>query len=129
MTTTGIIQSVSMNSSGVSLIGGQEHDQSTGFTPAYAAIVSSSGAITPLTITGLPAIHGIIYSVAINNSGNGIIGGQAFFNALPAYAALVSSSGVMTPLTLTGGIDTTGQISSVSINSSGNGLIGGQDQN
>src|SRR3569832_203443 len=57
----GIIQSVSMNSSGVSLIGGQQLDSLSGFSPAYAAFVSSSGGVTPLDITGLPAMHGIIY--------------------------------------------------------------------
>ena len=63
----GIISSVSMNSSQVSLIGGQ------GFTgAAYATLVSATGGITPLTFSASMTAHGIINSVAINNSGNGI---------------------------------------------------------
>ena len=57
----GIIQSVSMNSSGVSLVGGQQQNLLAGTAPAYAALVSPSGVVTPLPITGLAAQHGIIY--------------------------------------------------------------------
>ncbi len=96
MTTTGIIQSVSMNSSRISLIRGQNGP--IGSQPAYAALISSSGEITPLTITGQAAITGIIYSAAINTSGNGIIGGQNTQG--PVYAALVPPSGnPLLPLT------------------------------
>ena len=83
------------------MIGGQDL---TGSQPAYAALVSSSGTVTPLTLTGGGiATTGEIFSVAINSSGNGIIGGQDLTGSQPAYAALVSSSGTVTPLTLTGG--------------------------
>jgi hypothetical protein len=73
--------------------------------------------VSPLTIAGLPAIHGVINSVAINSSGNGIIGGRDTTG--PIYAALVSSSEVVTPLTFSNPIDLGGIINSVSINDSG----------
>jgi len=124
-TITGTIQSVSMNSSGISLIGGQEFDQTTGFTPAYAALVSSSGVVTPLAIDGLPAMHGIINSVAINNAGNGIIGGRDTTG--PIYAALVPPSGnPLMPLTFPSEVAAGGIINSVAINNSGNSLVGGR---
>ncbi|MBX7067450.1 MAG: autotransporter domain-containing protein [Parachlamydiales bacterium] len=125
MTITGMIQSVSMNSSGIGLIGGYQHDSITGFTPAYAAFVSPTGVVTPISITGLPAMHGIINSVAINNSGNGIIGGRDTTG--PIYAALVSSSGnSITPLTFPPVVGLGGIVNSVAINESGNCLIGGK---
>ena len=83
--------------------------------------------MTPLILTGGIATTGTISSVAINSSGNGIVGGQDRTGSYPAYAALISSSGTVTPLILTGGVATSGTILSVSINSSGNGIIGGQD--
>ena len=82
-----------MNSSGNSLVGGQD-----GTAAAYAAIISSSGVVTPLIFTGTPALHGIINSVAINASGNGIIGGQDLTGSQPAYAALVLPTGTVIPL-------------------------------
>src|SRR5689334_25425754 len=63
----GIISNVSMNSSQVSLIGGQGLAGG-----AYAALVSATGGITTLTFSASMAAHVIINSVAINNSGNGI---------------------------------------------------------
>ncbi len=93
--------------------------------PPYAALVSSSGEIIPLTITGLPALHGIINSVAINNSGNGIIGGRDTTG--PIYAALVPSSGnPLVPLTFPPEVAAGGIINSVAINDSGNSLVGGK---
>src|SRR5579862_7803162 len=121
--TSGIIQSVSMNFAGISLIGGQQSLSST--TPAYAAFVSSSGEITPLPIAGLPAMHGIIYSVAINNFGSGIIGGQDLDG--PIYAALVPPSGnSLTVLEFPSLVAAGGVVRSVAINDSGNSLLGGQ---
>lgn len=118
--TGGIISSVSMNSSGNSLIGGQ--GQSGG---AYAARISASGAITPLLFSTDPATHGIIYSAAINESGNGIIGGRDTTG--PIYAALVPPSGnPLMPLTFPEPTASGGIINSVAINNSGNGMIGGQ---
>lgn len=120
--TSGIIQSVSMNSSGTSLVGGQIV---TGANPAYAALISSSGSVTLVNITGLPALHGVINSVAINNSGNGIIGGRDTTG--PIYAALVPPSGdPLTVLTFPPLVAVGGVINSVAINDSGNSLIGGQ---
>jgi uncharacterized protein with beta-barrel porin domain len=116
----GIITSVSMNSSGNSLIGGQGQTGS-----AYAALISSSGMITPLVITGPTVMHGIIYSAAINSHGNGIIGGRDTTG--PIYAALVPPLGnPLVPLVFSDPIASGGIINSVSINDSGNGLIGGQ---
>ncbi len=121
----GIINTVAMNDSGNSIIGGQAFYNAQ---PAYAALVSSSGTVTSLTLTGGIDTTGEISSVSINSSGSGMIGGQDLTGSQPAYAALVSSSGTVTPLTLTGGgIATTGKIVSLGINSSGNGIVGGQD--
>src|SRR4029079_10310437 len=104
---TGTIYSVYMNSSGNSLVGGQD-----GTGPAYAAIISPSGVVTSLIFTGLPAIHGIINSVAINASGNGIIGGRDTTG--PIYAALVPPSGnPLLPLTFSDPISAGGIINSV----------------
>lgn len=116
----GIISSVSMNSSGNSIIGGQGQTGS-----AYAALVSSSGEVTPLIIAGMPAIHGIINSAAINSSGNGIIGGRDTTG--PIYAALVPPSGnPLVPLVFSDLVAAGGIINGVSINDSGNSLIGGR---
>lgn len=125
--TSGEITSVSINGSGNGIIGGQDQTGST--PPAYAALVSSSGSVTPLTLTGGMTTNGIVNTVAINAFGNGILGGQDFTGSQPAYAALVSPSGSVTPLALTGGgIATSGEILSVAIDASGNGILGGQDQ-
>ncbi len=124
--TSGTINSVSINSSGNGIIGGQDQSGLPGSQPAYAALISSSGTLSPLTFTGDMAISGPINTVAINDSGNGIIGGQDQVSQA-AYAALVSSSGALVPLTLTGGVATNGIINSVAVNFAGNGIIGGQD--
>ncbi len=117
---TGDIVSVSMNSSGNSLIGGQD-----GTGPVFAAIISPLGAVTPLQFTGPITLHGIINSVAINTSGNGIIGGRDTTG--PIYAALVPPSGnPLLPLTFPSPILAGGIINSVAINDSGTSLIGGQ---
>ncbi len=122
---TGAINSVAMNSFGQSLIGGE--DNAVGNGPAYAALVSPAGAVMPLFLPEITPSSGVINSVAINDLGYGLIGGQDSPSSLgPAYAALVSPSGVVMPLTLPG-ISSSGQINSVAINSSSLGLIGGQD--
>jgi len=80
----------------------------------YAAFVSDSGLVTP--IAGLTG-SGQIYSVAINPSGNSIIGGAN------GYGALVSPTGTLTPLSL--GLGPADAVFSVSINPNNIGLVGG----
>lgn len=104
----------------IGIVGGR--DQDTVPNPAYAAIISSSGTATSVGVGLLPS-PGSINSVAINASGNSIIGGVDLGAGAP-FAALVSSSGTLTIITT--GIST-GDIMSVAINASGIGLIGGQD--
>jgi len=101
----GRILSVTINDSGAAIIGGV-----SGATP-YAAIVYPSGVASSIS-GAIPTGNGLIYSVAISNSGIGIIGGQD--NGNVPYAALISPSGVAT--SLTGAIPIgTGQINSVAI--------------
>ncbi len=106
----------------VAIIGGIDL---TGTGPAYAALVSSSGNVTPLALTGDAAMGGIITSVSMNSSGNSLIGGQG--QSGTAYAALISSSGSVTPLDITGPTAMHGIIYGAAINSQGNGIIGGRD--
>ncbi len=93
----------------LALLGGQ------GPAP-YAAFLLPDGSIQELA--GLPPA-GLTYRVAINPSGEGIVGGTSGLNA---YAALVSPNGVLQPIN---GLIAPGEIYSVAINSSGNGAIGG----
>jgi uncharacterized protein with beta-barrel porin domain len=81
----------------------------------YAALISPSGGVTPIPL-GLT--DNTITSVAINNSGNGLIGGRTSSNT--GFAAFVSPSGTPTPI-VTG----TAFITSVGLNDSGSGIIGG----
>jgi len=104
------------------IIGGRDL---TGGAPAYAALVSPGGVLTPFTVgpMGLPST-GVIFGVAINGSGDGIIGGLDLTGGASAYAALVSSGGALTSIV---GLPSTGSIQSVAINESGNGIVGGRD--
>ena len=87
---------------------------------AYAAFVTPSGE-TPLQLSPLPSgVNSFISSVAINNSGIGLIGGND--DSANMYAGYSTAAGVLTPLFES---PDPGQISSVAINSSGTGLIGG----
>ena len=106
----------------IAIIGGIDL---TGSGPAYAALVSSSGQVTPLPLTGDAATGGIISSVSMNSSKNSIIGGQTQTGSV--YAALVSSSGQVTPLIFSGPVEAHGIINSAAINNSGNSIIGGRD--
>jgi|GEM_PF-538044 len=126
----GIINSVAINNSRQSIIGGQDQDSGQ----AYAALVSSAGSVQNLPNAGgtgnLPLV-GFIYSVAINNSGSSIVGGVDS-NSGQAYAALVSSAGSVQNLPNAGGtgnLPLVGGINSVAINDSGISLIGGTDHN
>ncbi len=116
---SGAINSVSMNSSSNSLVGGEDQSNAP-----FAALVSSTGEFTPLTFTGLVATHGFIQSVALNSSGNGIIGGRD--STGPGYAALVPPSGnPLMPLALPPLVAAGAYVNSVAINDAGTGLIGG----
>lgn len=82
----------------------------------YAALVDEDGNVSKLP--GLPPT-GLIYRVAINSSGEGLIGGT---NNLDAYAAVVSPCGDITPVA---GLIAPGEIYSVAKNQAGAGIIGG----
>ncbi len=89
----GNILSVDINEAGASIIGGFEIDSKQ----AYAAFISPSGIVNPISGTDFPTINGIINSVGINNQGVGIIGGRNLQTG-NAYAAIVSPSGIATSL-------------------------------
>lgn len=114
--------SIQGSADNIAIIGGIDL---AGSGPAYAALVSNSGELIPLTLTGDALAGGIINSVSMNSSGNGLIGGQGQTGA--AYAALVSNSGEISPLLFTGGLEIHGAINSAQINSSGIGIIGGRE--
>lgn len=122
LSSSGMIQSVAINNSGVGLIGGEGNgDYPTNNYP-YAGYVSSDGSVRSLLdIT----TQGYIYSVAINDAGNGLIGGRTIPDNRAPYAALVLSGSVQV---LTG-LPDTAYLKSVAINNSGVGLIGGEGDN
>lgn len=121
--TNGYIRSVAINNSGASIIGGL-----TGIAPnevPYAALVSPSGTISSLPISGDPfPTNGNFASVAINNSSKSIVGGQDSGTGAP-YAALISASGDVLSLDLTTTGPINGYVESVAINDSGNSIVGG----
>ena len=80
----------------------------TGSGPAYAALVSSSGELSPLRLPGDAAMGGTISSVSMNSSGNSLIGGEGQTGA--AYAAIVSPSGGITSLTFSDNLANHGAI-------------------
>jgi uncharacterized protein with beta-barrel porin domain len=114
------INSVAINNSGTSIIGGV--DNTTG--APYAALVDASGELTPsLSGTPLPTL-GIINSVDINSTIDyAILGGKDSSNP-SAYAAFVTASGAVHPIS---GLPTgsSATINSVSINAWGVALLGG----
>ena len=105
--------SVSLNSLGNGIIGGSST------LGAYAAFVIPTDS-TPMPLSPLPPGFAFISSVAINNSGMGLIGGND--TDINLYAGYATPAGAITPLfdSLIGG-----QILSVAMNDSGTGLIGG----
>ncbi|MGB7978390.1 MAG: autotransporter outer membrane beta-barrel domain-containing protein [Chlamydiales bacterium] len=115
---SGYINSVSIAENGMGLIGG------TGPTYPIACFVAPDGALTVLGSGIFPA--GSIYSVAINNSCAGIIGGQSGAGEQPPIAYLVAPNGALTTLG-DGVFPPSGVINSVAISESGVGLIGGQN--
>ncbi len=111
------VLSAQSNQSTKGLLGGRSFST----LAAYAATVSSTGNVSPLT--GLPSA-GRINSVALNSSGQGLIGGQED-TLVDGFAALVSPGEVVTPINLL--LSGTGNILSVALNNSGLGLVGGAD--
>lgn len=120
----GSILYADINESGVGLIGGFSNDTFPGLRDVYAAYVSTDGTVTPLSLAALPA-KGLIYSVDLNNSGEGIIGGLDEVG-LGAIAALVSVNGTVRPLS-SPELPLNGIVYDVAINEAGAGLIGGAD--
>ncbi len=124
----GFILGVAINTSGLGIIGGQQIiDPMLSTTSPYAAFVSSSG-ITTLIPTGI--VNGGIFAVAINGSGQSLIGGQVITDMPmmgdgPAYAAFVSPSSIV-PTPISTGLPNA-SISAAAINASGHGFIGGRD--
>ena len=118
MPSPGTISAVAVNSLGAGIVGG--HIAAGG--AAYAAFVSSTGVVTPLT-GDLPA-SGSIHTVAINNTGMCLIGGPNYAPS-QTYVGLIAANGTFVPLTNDPIPD--GNIEAVAINSSGYGLIAGQD--
>jgi hypothetical protein len=106
------------SSESVIIIGGRDY---SGSQPPYAALVTPSGSVQPLS---LPLTNAYISSVAINGSGVSIIGGRDNTGTQPPYAALVTPSGSVQPLPLS---ITNGAIASVAINGSGAAIIGGRN--
>jgi len=115
---SGSVSSVSIAENGVGLVGG------SGPTYPIAYFVSPDGVLTALGNGVFP--EGVINSVAINNSGAGILGGQSTAGDEPPIAYLVAPDGTLT--TLGDGIfPPNGTINGVAIAESGVGLIGGQN--
>ncbi|WP_420422091.1 autotransporter domain-containing protein [Simkania sp.] len=102
------------------LIGGDSGE------PGYAAQVSPKGVAKSITGSALTG-DGLIYSVALNNSGIGIIGGYTEANV--PYVALVSPSGVASKISGADAPTGNGEILGVAINHSGVGIVGGSDSN
>ncbi len=113
-----VINSVAINQSGFSLIGGL-----AGGANGYVATVSPSGAVNPLASLILP---GTISAVAINDSGVGLMGG---FNLslFSGFAAFITADGTITPAS--GFPDVTANVETIftaAINNASVGLIGGE---
>ncbi len=115
---TGVINSVSINTSSLAIVGGQDL---AGSAPAYAAFVSSSGVATS---TDLGLSSGVINSVAINDSSKAIVGGQDLSGSAPPYLALISPKTAPSPIIIP---MTAGIIKGVDINPIGEAIVGGQD--
>ncbi|MBI3508443.1 MAG: autotransporter domain-containing protein [Chlamydiia bacterium] len=117
--TSGTIFSVAINSSGKGLIGGNDN---TGAQPAYAAVVDPDGTLHPLSGGGFPTSGGAaILTVALNDSGVGLIGGQGTGGG--SYAARVHSDNTLTQLT-GAGLSGVGDVTAIAINASGAGILG-----
>ncbi|MCP5505420.1 MAG: autotransporter outer membrane beta-barrel domain-containing protein [Chlamydiales bacterium] len=98
---------------GNAIIGGQDFDIVNNF--GYVALIDPNG-----TVTQVPITADNVNSVAINDAGTALIGGDG------VTAALISSSGVVQPLTP---IPVNTTILKVGINQSGYGVISGSVPN
>ncbi len=114
----GIINDVAINSSGYAVVGGQETVAMVNV--ARAGLVDPMKTVTNISLAPFDAMASQINSVAINDAGNVLIGGNAFPGG---YAAFVDPDGTAHPIALAGGVTS---ISSVAINASGVGIVGGQ---
>ena len=116
------VHTVALNDFGHGILGGNRDNK------IFAAISDKTGHSSEITGPHYPSINGVIYSVAINSSGFGLIGGQSLpeSGTQHPYVAQVSPTGYATPLTGFPLESQTGSISSVVLNESGTGLIGGQ---
>lgn len=115
-----VLISAAINDSGNALIGGND----SGNNSFYAAQVAPNGTISTLSLTDGDSVPFAIYSVDLNNSGVGLVGGEGNVDVLPAYAALVQADGSFTQISGLNS-DTTGRVFEVSINESGQGILGG----
>ncbi len=104
--------SVSMNSGGLAIFGGQDQ-----LSRGFVYHVSPSGVASQVNGPEF-SNPGNIYSVSINTDGMALIGGNVSGGP---YASFVTSTGVLVPFLDPVG----GQLFSVSINDSGNGILGG----
>ena len=85
----------------------------------YVALLDNSFVLTTVPLPGLT-----IAEVAMNSSGNSVMGGSINGGLSPNWAGLVNSSGQITPFS-NNGIDLFANLSRVAINSSGNAIAAG----
>src|SRR3569832_1763833 len=111
------IQSVAMNPSGQSIVGGGDYSLVGHF---YTAFVSPNGTASKLA---LPSVPGVIKTVSINSLGRAIVGGFDG-NGIP-YAALVAPSGSVTPISLPL-LPGFNHVDAVSNNDAGQAILGGK---
>ena len=110
----------SLNQSGLGLLGGRDSPNNI----AYAAFIQPNTNTASTPISPLP-VGGIIYAVALNSSGRGIIGGAGGGGG--AYAAFVDPiTNIASPISNLP-TNLSSQISGVAINDFGQALIGGSD--
>ena len=117
--TNSSLTSVAINNSGLGLLGGQISSSKA----AYAAFVDTTNTVTP--IPGLPSggLFTAIYCVAINDFGQGLIGGTNGSNK--AYAAFVDIANPSVLTQITGISPTSTEALCAALNNFGQGLLGG----
>jgi len=125
----GIVNSVSLNNSSIGLIGGLDATAGNPKDAPFAFVYNTSISSSPINLNlSLQVASGTVQSVAINDSGNGLLGGLDQTAAQDAPLAFYYPSG-LSPINLNLSSQVaTGSVRWVDINSSGNGLIGGVDQ-
>lgn len=119
--TDGQINSVALNTSGLGLIGGETILSSRSYL--YAAFVAPGSPANVTPLFPLNSIYGTIESVALNNSSQGLMGGEDTVTGF-LYAAYANLPSTVTTISAPVGI---GVINSVGLAPSINlGIIGGQ---